>query len=89
VRVSPSLRYIFKIPYKTLDNKDDTKSAYFVDLTLRSRKFWKDRIDVSASVLNALDFQDPLPAYGEHINNPNGTIPPEGRKFSITGHMSL
>jgi hypothetical protein len=61
----------------------------FVDLTLASPKLWHDRIDFSAGILNIFDYDKGVPAFGEHINNAPGTIPPEGRRFSVTAHLAL
>jgi hypothetical protein len=89
VHVSPALRFIYKIPYKTSNGLDSAANALFVDLTLASPKFLNNRLDFMVGALNLFDANKGVPAFGEHINNASGTIPPEGRRFSVTAHLAL
>jgi outer membrane receptor protein involved in Fe transport len=85
VRVNVDLRSIMNIPYQTLAVTPtfDKKSAQFVDLTLNSKKFCNDSVQLSFTALNIFDNEDPLPAYGEHIGNAPGLIPPEGMRYYV------
>ena len=89
VHINPALRFIYKIPYKQLNARDSTANALFLDLSLASPKFFHNRLDFSAAVLNLLDANKGVPAFGEHLGNPPGTVPPEGRRISIIAHLAL
>ena len=55
----------------------------FLDLTLRTPKFTilHHPVDASFNMMNILNDQHDMPAYGEHAGNPDGTLQPEGRRY--------
>ena len=79
-RINVALRTIAGIPYQTLSGDYSEKCAHFMDLSMRTKRTWNDRLGFSVAVINVLDNTDRLPAYGEHIGNASGLIPPEGRR---------
>lgn len=87
--VNLGLRSIMNIPYQTLAGDYAKKSANFVDLTVSSKKFWNNRLQLRAVALNLLDNEDPLPAYGEHIGNAPGLIPPEGMRYYVSASVNF
>jgi len=87
-------RIIGPIPYFGADKserKSDTTA--FVDLTASTRFFDiygdKYKIKLSAVALNILDGQPRLPAFGEHAENRNGTLFPEGRRVIARATVAL
>jgi hypothetical protein len=78
LKANAALRSILDIPYQAIDGSYATASAEFVDVTIRTKKFWKNTVDLSLVGLNVLNNQQPLPAYGEHAGNAAGTLQPEG-----------
>jgi hypothetical protein len=79
VNINADLRSITGIPYATLAGADAMASAYFVDVTASTKKFW-NTLSFGISALNLLNGQPSLPAFGEHAGNVNGTLKPEGRR---------
>ncbi len=88
-RFNAALRTIYDIPYERLGGGYGLASANFVDATIRSSRFWKGRLQASATVLNLLDNIKGLPAYGEHLTNQPGLVEPEGRKIMVRLNMTL
>jgi hypothetical protein len=78
LKVNADLRSILDIPYQANDGSFTNASAEFVDVTIRTKKFWKNTVDLSLVGLNVFNNQQPLPAYGEHTGNAAGTLQPEG-----------
>jgi hypothetical protein len=66
------------IPYQAITGEYTEANAEFVDVTIRTKKFWKNTVDLSLVGLNVCNNQQPLPAYGEHSGNAAGTLQPEG-----------
>lgn len=80
VKANIALRTIQDIPYLTAAGAEDEVSISFVDLTLRTKKFW-DKLALDLVCLNLLDEDKRVPAFGEHSGNQSGTLEPEGRRF--------
>ncbi len=90
-KVNMALRTISGIPYSTTPYDNPTykeASTSFVDLTIRSKKFW-EKLEVSLSALNLLDNTDGVPAYGEHAGNTYGTVQPEGMRFYVKTRFTI
>ncbi len=90
-KVNMALRTISGIPYSATPYDNPTykeASTSFVDLTIRSKKFW-DKLEVSFNALNLLDNTEGVPAYGEHAGNTHGTIQPEGLRFYLKTRFTL
>jgi outer membrane receptor for ferrienterochelin and colicin len=79
VNVNADFRAITRIPYRTLAGTDGLASAYFVDVTARTKQFWRT-VSLSFSALNLFNAKPNLPAFGEHAGNVDGTLQPEGRR---------
>jgi iron complex outermembrane receptor protein len=77
-KVNVALRSILDIPYQAITGEYTEANAEFVDVTIRTKKFWKNTVDLSLVGLNVCNNQQPLPAYGEHSGNAAGTLQPEG-----------
>lgn len=89
MKANLALRSVLNIPYQELTGEYSKKSANFVDFTVSSEKFWGGRAELSFVVLNLLDNQAKLPAYGEHIGNSAGLIPPEGVKYYARASLNF
>ena len=83
-----ALRMIQDIPYLTAEGTEDEASVSFVDLTLRTRKFW-DKLAFDLIFLNLFDEDERVPAFGEHSGNQNGTLEPEGRRFYVRTSLNF
>jgi len=83
VKLNMDLRTNYKIPYRDINGVESETDAYFVDLSLRTKKFYKDHFQLSFGCTNLLNNLDGVPAFGEHYANANGLIEPEGRRFSV------
>ena len=83
LRVNCALRTITEIPYLTETGEEDYASVNFVDLTVRTKKFFNNRLEADLVVLNMFDNDNRVPAFGEHAGNTNGTLAPEGRKYYL------
>ena len=81
LKANIALRSIVAIPYRDFAGHYAKSTVHFIDLTLRSNKFWNNKMDVSFVCLNVLDSGKKVPAFGEHAGNSNGTLIPEGRRF--------
>jgi outer membrane receptor protein involved in Fe transport len=79
------------IPYLSLAGVDKKALVAFLDASLTSRRFLKNHLELSAVFLNILDnkygVRSGAPAFGEHAQNANGTISPEG--FKMYGKVNL
>jgi outer membrane receptor protein involved in Fe transport len=80
-KVNVAGRTIVDIPYEAKGKTFEGANAIFMDLSLASFPFLDGHMVASVSVLNALDNQDLVPNYGEHVAPLDGRIPPEGRRF--------
>jgi hypothetical protein len=65
-----------------------------MDLTLRVRPMTLVKtapvdLELAAVALNALDNRGPVPAYGEHAKNQNGTIEPESRRWYLKAKLNV
>jgi outer membrane receptor protein involved in Fe transport len=92
--VHADVRVIGPIPYFGSDNSErKSDTAAFVDMTASTRFFKIHReeykIKFSAVALNILDGQPRLPAFGEHAENRNGTLSPEGRRAILRVTVAL
>lgn len=83
IKLNVNLRANLKIPYYDLKGNESETNAYFVDLSLRSKKFYKDHFQLSLGCTNLLNNLEGVPAFGEHFNNSNGLIEPEGRRYTV------
>ena len=81
--INLALRSNIGIPYKDTDQREKELSVHFFDLTVRTKSFARDHISFYANCLNLFNNQNHVPAFGEHFQNSNGTIIPEGRRISL------
>ena len=78
------LRAIGDIPYLTASGRNAEKDMFaFVDFTLRTKKFFHDRVSLSFVCMNLFDNRPRVPAYGEHASNANGTLEAESLRFFL------
>jgi outer membrane receptor protein involved in Fe transport len=87
LKVSATGRIIADIPYFTIDGKESSVNVFFLDLGLRTKYFWKERMSLSINTINTLNNEKGVPAFGEHFNNTNGLVEPEG--FRIYGRIGF
>lgn len=81
VKLNVALRSVTTIPYQNMDLTYSKKDVQFMDLTIRSKRLFKDKVQLSLNCLNLFDKQNDLPAFGEHAGNGRGTLMPEGRRI--------
>ena len=83
-RVNADWRSIGTIPYQNLDGTFSTRNGNFGDVTIRSKELWNNHVSLRVAALNVTNSGYKLPAYGEHVGNHAGLLPPEGRRFTFT-----
>ena len=81
LKANADLRYLTNIPYQKMDLSYDEINALFFDLTFRTNKSFNDQVQYSLNCLNLFNNQSPVPAFGEHSGNGQGTLSPEGRRI--------
>jgi len=87
-------RTVQDIPYHDLNGNDRYLGVDFMDLTLRVKPLKLMRnapvdLELAGVALNALDNRGPVPAYGEHAKNQNGTMEPESRRWYLKAKLNV
>jgi hypothetical protein len=82
-KVNMDVRSVLQVPYIAADGTEQKTDGTFLDLTLRTPKvtILHHPVEASFNMMNILNDQHDLPAYGEHAGNPDGTLQPEGRRY--------
>ncbi len=81
-RANLGVRSIQNIPYFKENGEEALAQGTFLDASLIADRFYGP-FSASISVTNAQDSQPDLPAYGEHMNNRQGTIKPDTRRYLL------
>lgn len=81
IRINLAVRHFNAIPYFDTGGNEAEVNATFVNLSLRTKHFFNNHASFRINTLNLFNNQTPVPAFGEHISNLNGTISPEGLRI--------
>jgi Outer membrane receptor proteins, mostly Fe transport len=90
-KLSADVRTNLDIPYTKLDNTSGRANVTFADVSIQSHRIFKERLDLSFVALNIFNnkigVSKGAPCFGEHAQDANGTMTPEGRKTYVKANV--